>query len=92
MVFMIESQVHYIIECLRATRAEQRATLEVREDVQERFNQRLQQRMGRTVWSSGCKSWYLNKNGKNTTLWPWHTFVFWWQLRRWRADDFEQTS
>jgi hypothetical protein len=30
-----------------------------------------------TVWTSGgCSSWYLDANGRNTTLWPGFTFEF----------------
>ncbi len=27
----------------------------------------LPERIARTVWSCGCTSWYLDRNGKNTT-------------------------
>ena len=26
--------------------------------------------MSRTVYASGCKSWYLDESGKGTILWP----------------------
>jgi hypothetical protein len=33
--------------------------------------------MQRTIWKTGgCASWYLDKHGNNTTLWPSFTFVF----------------
>ena len=35
------------------------------------WNDDLQRRMGRTVWSTGgCSSWYLDEHGRNTVLWP----------------------
>ena len=36
----------------------------------------IQGRLARSVWTTGCKSWYLDANGKNTTLWPGFTFVY----------------
>ena len=36
----------------------------------------MQARMRGTVWASGCRSWYQDARGKNTTLWPGFTFVF----------------
>ncbi|HEY6409202.1 MAG TPA: hypothetical protein VIY29_17205, partial [Ktedonobacteraceae bacterium] len=36
----------------------------------------MQKRMQDTVWTSGCKSWYLDANGHNTTLWPGFTFEY----------------
>ena len=36
-----------------------------------RWNDDLQRRMKRTVWTTGgCSSWYLDAHGKNTVLWP----------------------
>ena len=30
-----------------------------------------------TVWTAGgCKSWYLNKSGRNVNIWPGATFDF----------------
>jgi cation diffusion facilitator CzcD-associated flavoprotein CzcO len=85
MVFMIESQVQYVLECIQAIRREGLGYLEVRQDVQERFNRRLQERLGRSVWSTGgCVSWYTTSSGKNTTLWPGFTFEF--RLRTRRPD------
>jgi hypothetical protein len=51
--------------------------VEPRADVQARYNERLQRRMARTVWlTGGCASWYLDANGRNTTLWPHSTVRF----------------
>ncbi len=53
--------------------------VEVRADVQERYNQTIQQRLARTVWNvGGCRSWYLDRNGRNSALWPGAT----WRFRR----------
>jgi hypothetical protein len=33
--------------------------------------------MERTIWTTGgCASWYLDAQGRNTTLWPGFTFTF----------------
>jgi cation diffusion facilitator CzcD-associated flavoprotein CzcO len=76
MVFMIESQISYILDAMRKMKMEQVQAIEVRPDVQTSFNQNLQKQMQGTVWMTGCKSWYLNKEGKNTTLWPGFTFTY----------------
>ena len=45
--------------------------------------------MDRTVWNSGgCSSWYLDANGRNTTLWPDFTWRFWGRLRRFDPDAY----
>ncbi|MCL7380773.1 NAD(P)/FAD-dependent oxidoreductase [Streptomyces sp. 35G-GA-8] len=41
------------------------------------WNRRVQKRMERTVWNTGgCTSWYLDEQGRNTTVWPGTTAEF----------------
>ena len=75
MVFIIESQVALIRRLLAKLRSTD-GTLEVRADVQDEFNRKLQQRLSASVWSTGCKSWYKHRSGKITALWPGFTFEF----------------
>ena len=91
-VFMIECQVRYIMACLRHARRTGLETIEVRKEVQDTFNERLQRRMKRTVWASGCKSWYMNAQGKVTVPWPGFTFLFWWKTRTVDPADFVQPA
>ena len=76
MVYMIESQVHYVAEAIKAIRARRAAFVDLRPEVQARYNDRLQEQLDGAVWSSGCSSWYLDAAGKNRTLWPGFTFKF----------------
>lgn len=76
MVFMIESQITYILDCLRKMKRRNLRAVEVRPEIQEMFNAEMQRRMEGTVWTTGCASWYLDASGHNTTLWPGFTFEF----------------
>jgi hypothetical protein len=83
LLFMIEAQLTFILDALRQMRARGATRVEVRRDVQERFNARLQRRLARSVWNTGgCSSWYLDANGRNTTIWPYFTWRFWAKTRR----------
>lgn len=82
MVFMIESQAHYIVEALKAMRERHLRTLEIRPQAQARFVNEVQQQLQRTVWQSGCKSWYLTAEGRNISLWPGFTFAYRLKTRR----------
>ena len=78
MVFMIESQVAYAVDAVthdaRAGRRSGRADRRRRSSA---WNDDLQRRMKRTVWSTGgCSSWYLDEHGRNVTLWPRTTYKF----------------
>lgn len=84
MVYMIEAQVRYVTRAIRLLRRRKARAFDVRPRVQATFNRRLQRRMARTVWTSGCRSWYLDAHGKNTTLWPGFSFVYGLRTRRFR--------
>jgi cation diffusion facilitator CzcD-associated flavoprotein CzcO len=89
MVLMIESQINYLMGCLRAMDERGADTFEVREDVEEAYNEELQRALKGTVWSAGnCKSWYLDSTGRNTTLWTGWTWKFRNRLRQFDADSY----
>ncbi len=76
MVYMIESQVQYALDAILTMRKKGVALVDVRAEAQQKFVEKMQSRLKGTVWASGCKSWYLNESGKNTTLWPGFTFRY----------------
>jgi len=84
MVFMMESHYDYIMGALEHLERTNLTSLDVKPDVMRAFNDRLQNKMKGTVWSSGCSSWYQDSKGKNVSLWPGFTFAF---KRRTRAFD-----
>ncbi len=68
---IMESQMNYIegyVEALE--KAGKGSYFNLQKKVQDAYNSGLQKKFSGTVWSSGCKSWYLNRAGKNTTLFP----------------------
>jgi cyclohexanone monooxygenase len=93
MVFIIESQIAYILSALKQMDARGIATVEPRKDAQDAWNRDIQRRMRRTVWSTGgCASWYLDEHGRNTTLWPRTTFAFRNALRTFDLDKYVVTA
>ncbi|OBJ72914.1 hypothetical protein [Mycobacterium sp. 1274756.6] len=36
--------------------------------IQDRHNARLQRRLTKTTWMSGCRSWYLTADGYNAAM------------------------
>ncbi|WP_406000327.1 flavin-containing monooxygenase [Streptomyces sp. NBC_00829] len=78
MILMIESQLNYMADYMRQLKVlGGRVALAVRPSAVGAWNKRVQERMERTVWKSGgCNSWYLDANGRNTTLWPGTTGEF----------------
>ncbi|WP_324277332.1 NAD(P)/FAD-dependent oxidoreductase [Blastococcus brunescens] len=77
MVYMIESQVAYVDDALQTMDAEGLAVLETTPEAQETWRSLIAEKSKGTVWlAGGCASWYLDKHGHNTTLWPDFTFRF----------------
>jgi cation diffusion facilitator CzcD-associated flavoprotein CzcO len=74
-IYMLESQVEHIMRCRRASQAAGAAAIEVEAAPHARFNSMLRRRLGATVWQ-GCRSWYLDRHGRNSANWPGFTFTY----------------
>jgi cyclohexanone monooxygenase len=89
-VFVIESQVAYLSDALRTMRERGYAAVEPRAIAQRRWNANVQRRMKHTVWNrGGCSSWYLDREGRNTVMWPKATFTLRRKLARFDADAYD---
>ncbi|MGW7378792.1 flavin-containing monooxygenase [Streptomyces sp. NPDC054794] len=78
MILMIESQLNYMADFVRQLGVlGGRVALDARPGAVQAWNDTVQERMRRTVWSTGgCTSWYLDASGRNTTIWPGTTSEF----------------
>ena len=63
--------------------------LDVREDVQARYNDRIQKRLTKTTWMSGCSSWYLTADGFNASMYPGFATQYLRQMRDFRFADYD---
>ncbi|TCO47123.1 cation diffusion facilitator CzcD-associated flavoprotein CzcO [Kribbella antiqua] len=90
MVFMIESQIAYILDALTTIDVNGLREVEVRAEVQRAFVDGVRSSMRNTVWTrGGCTSWYLDAQGRNTTIWPSFTFRFRQLTRRFNSADYQ---
>jgi cation diffusion facilitator CzcD-associated flavoprotein CzcO len=90
MINIIEGQLVFVLDALRALASPGVAAIDVRRPVQDRYNVRLQHRMRGTVWTNGgCNSWYLSDDGTNRVLWPSFSDAFRRRLARFDLGDFE---
>ncbi|MER7398021.1 NAD(P)/FAD-dependent oxidoreductase [Streptomyces sp. NPDC000151] len=78
MILIIEAQLNYMIDYLRQLDVlGDRIALDARPSAVHAWSAAIQKRMERTVWKTGgCDSWYLDANGRNTTVWPGTTSEF----------------
>lgn len=87
-LLFVEAQTRYVADLLRRTRGA--GAVQPRERVQERSVAAVHRRLRRTVWSTGgCRSWYLDDQGRNPTLWPGFAQEYRLRLRRVDLDDWD---
>ena len=92
-IHIIESQLNYVMEYIDLLEeGPEGSYLNVRESVQQTYNQHIQQELQQTVWATGCQSWYLDSHGRNTTLWPSSTVAFRKETRHIDPGDYERKT
>ncbi|SCK38882.1 Predicted flavoprotein CzcO associated with the cation diffusion facilitator CzcD [Streptomyces sp. WMMB 714] len=93
MILIIEAQLNYMVDYVRKLEAlggeSGRVALDARPEAVEAWNAHVQDRMRRSVWNTGCDSWYLDANGRNTTVWPGTTSEFRNVTRELRLEEYE---
>lgn len=88
-IFMLESQIGYIVQCVKRLQQGDVKAMHLRPDVMQAFNQRVQEQANNAVWSSGCNNWYRHASGKNTNNWPDFTVRYHLQTRQVNFNDYE---
>jgi cation diffusion facilitator CzcD-associated flavoprotein CzcO len=88
-VIQIESQLNQILKALKYMRRNGVHAVEPTPEALRRDSLVVDRKMEGTVWSTGgCKSWYLDATGRNSTLWPGFVTTFRLRLKRFRPRDY----
>ncbi|GBE64991.1 putative monooxygenase [Mycobacterium sp. MFM001] len=88
----IEGQLDYAVRGITTILEGDLRYLDVRADVQRRYNQRIQKRLTRTTWMSGCRSWYLTKDGFNASMYPGFATQYLRQMRHFQFVDYDAAA
>jgi cation diffusion facilitator CzcD-associated flavoprotein CzcO len=76
-ILMIEAQIEHLLVAMDRMKARRATVIEPRAEAEAAFVADVDRKMRGSVWTAGgCASWYLDKTGRNSTLWPGHTFTF----------------
>ncbi|MGF6554274.1 cation diffusion facilitator CzcD-associated flavoprotein CzcO [Pseudomonas sp. S30_BP2TU TE3576] len=76
-LFIIESQMNYILDCICTLKAQGLRSIEVRHEAERTYTEMIHREMERTVWKSGgCHSWYQSKSGHVIAMFPGFSFSF----------------
>ena len=91
-VFFSECEVRYILGCLRLLFDEQADALEVKPEVHDGYNERIDAANRRMAWgASDVSTWYKNEKGRITQNWPYTLLDFWKMTKRPDLKDFQIT-
>ncbi|WP_405484180.1 flavin-containing monooxygenase [Nocardia sp. NBC_00511] len=91
-IYMIESQITYIVDALKVVRDSGFARIELRPAVQDEFLAEMDRRSADTVWlTGGCQSYYTTADGRNAGLYPNWSFEYRRRTRRFDADSYEMS-
>ena len=89
LVLLSEAGAMYIVECIRLLLESRKSAMEVREDVLERFNERIDAASATVVYGAATvNSWYKNASGRLTQNWPLPTVEYWRATREVNKDDY----
>ena len=69
-IYYLEAQMRYVTQAVQAMRRRNLRSVDVKREVQRRFNEEIQGELENTVWNRNCNSWYKHESGKITNNWP----------------------
>ncbi|WP_425464592.1 flavin-containing monooxygenase [Nocardia yunnanensis] len=91
-VYMIESQIAYIVDALKTMRDNGIGRIELRPEVQDDFLDEMERRSADSVWlTGGCQSYYTTADGRNAGLYPNWSFEYRWRTRRFDVESYDLT-
>jgi 4-hydroxyacetophenone monooxygenase len=88
-IFHLEIQVRYVMNCLKLMAEGGFRSLECRQDVHDAYNDKVDVAHERMVWThAGVNNWYKNSAGRVTANSPWRIVDYWTMARQPEPDDF----
>jgi cation diffusion facilitator CzcD-associated flavoprotein CzcO len=89
-IYMLECQSRYIVSAIGLLRRKRARYMNVRADLQRRFNEEAQARLAQTVPARpDCITYFKTANGRITTNWPGYALEYRIRTNAARAGDFE---
>ena len=87
---VIEAQLDLIMGALRQLDTGEGGAIAPRLEAQHAWDAEVQEALAGTVWNAGgCDSWYLGRDGRNSSIYPWGTGDLRRRCRALDLDDFE---
>jgi 4-hydroxyacetophenone monooxygenase len=91
-IFFSECETHYILGCIEEMLRSGDSAWDVKVDVHDRFNERVDQGNDNMAWGAvSVNSWYKNSSGRVAQNWPFTMLEYWQLTRRPETSDYLRT-
>ncbi|MFP5326757.1 MAG: flavin-containing monooxygenase [Acidimicrobiia bacterium] len=88
-IYFSECEVHYLVEAIHALLADDKASMDCREEVHDAYNERIDEANKKMAWgASTVNSWYKNAKGRVAQNWPFALLEYWQQTREVDRSDY----
>lgn len=89
---LVELLSDYIVRGIESAERIGAASIEVKQHVQDVYNAEVQDALQGTVFNAGgCASYYIDANGRNSSIYPWTTLRFRKDTKRFDLNDYDIT-
>jgi cyclohexanone monooxygenase len=87
-IMTAELQMDFILQIIEWLRSGEAREVSAAAEPMKAYNRALKEKMGGSIWASGCRSWYIDKNGA-VASYPWAYDKFQDDMRSPAIEDFE---
>lgn len=91
LIKIAEAQLHYIMQLVDQIRAGRCREISASKQATNRFEQDRIEAAKKSIWATGCNSWYLDKNGVPAS-WPWSPERFFEEMQKPALEEFDLAS
>ena len=88
---MSDVQSDYLLKLVQKWREREMDEIEATPEAMQKYNDFLKAGFGKTVWTTGCRSWYQDPAG-NLLVWPYNWKIYRAQMTNPEMGDFCQTN
>ena len=88
LIDVAERELAYVLQLIDRIRSGRCREISVSRTAMDRFDAERRDAATRTIWASGCRSWYLDGDGL-PTAWPWTYDRFRAEMQTPRLDDYD---
>ena len=78
-----ENSINYALRLIKPVLDGKAEFVELKRDAEQRYVDRIQEDLSKTVWNSGCQSWYIESGPKgktwNAMSYPYSQAHFWYR-------------